>query len=84
MTYPYEYSKKEIELIEAMEFQDVASSPSTPPPLVYMWMAIQCFRENRNDNMSISVRNCLLAMEKAHLFGSVKRLTPEFDKLIEL
>lgn len=84
MSYPYEYSKKEIELIELLKFQDIASSPSTPPPLLYMWMGLQCFRDNRNDKISESVRNCLLAMEKSQLPGSVNRLTPEFDVLIQI
>ena len=82
MTYPYEYSDAEKRLITILKMEDVAMSPSQPPTLIFMWMAIQCFRDNRNDDVSTSVRNCLLEMEKAHTPGAIRRLTPEFDKLI--
>ena len=82
MTYPYEYSDAEKRLISTLKMEDVAMSPHQPPPLLFTWMAVQCFRDNRNDDVSTSVRNCLLAMEKAHTPGAICRLTPEFDKLI--
>lgn len=86
MTYPYEYSDKEKSLIEALKYQDVASSPSMPPPLLYNVMAVECFRHNRQDKVAESVRRCLLATEEATRKDGKKilRLTPEFDSLIDI
>lgn len=84
MNLPYEYSEKEVKLIETLQMIDIASSPSTPPPLMYMWMGLKCFREDRNDSISKSVRNCLLALDNCQISSAPKRLTPEFDNLITL
>ena len=86
MNYPYEYSEKEQKLIDALNYQDIAMNPSVPPPLLYNCMAVECFRRNANDKIEHSVRRCLLAMEDAsrkHPFQNIKRLTKEFDNLIE-
>lgn len=78
--YPYEYSEKEIQLIQVMKAEHYAQSPSLVPYLVYREMAIQCFRDKRNDFISESVYKCLIAQEK----NVPGRLTPEFDALIVL
>jgi hypothetical protein len=84
MNYPYEYSDKEKQLINALNYQDIASSPNLPPPLLYNVMAVECFRHNRQDKVAESVRNCLLAMEESSrkTGKQIYRLTPEFDALI--
>lgn len=84
MKLPYEYSLHEIALMKSLNMIDIAESPSTPPPLMYMWMGLKCFRENRNDKISDSVRRCLLALDNCQAKDSPKRLTPEFDSLIEI
>lgn len=78
--YPYEYSQKEIQLIETMKAEHFAMSPSLVPYLVYREMAIQCFRDKRNDFVSESIHRCLIAQE----MSKPSRLTPEFDALIVL
>jgi len=85
--YPYEYSEKEIKLIEALNYQDIASNPSVPPPLLYNCMAIECFRHNRQDKVFHSVRACLLSLEdsaRKYPQKGIFRLTKEFDDLIQL
>lgn len=84
--YPYEYSEKEKKLIASLKFEDIASSPSIVPALLYPMMAVECFRHNRQDNIANSVRKCLLAMEEATRKNGnhILRLTKEFDDLIEV
>ena len=77
-TLPYEYSEKEIGLMKELGVLDIASSPSQVPVLMYHIMALICFRDNRQDNVSDSVRRCLIACEN----NKTNRLTPEFDSLI--
>ena len=83
--YPYEYSDKEIQLIEAINFQDIAKNPNVPPTLLYNALAVECFRRNKNDNVENSVRRCLLALEDSCRRDSknpIFRGTKEFDDLI--
>jgi hypothetical protein len=80
MTYPYEYSAAEIKLIEVLNMQDIAMSNSMIPPMLYYSMAIECFRHNMNNEVSTSVRNCLLKLENPS--HGILRLTKEFDSLI--
>lgn len=79
MKYAYDYSAAEQRLIEALKMEQVAMNPCTPPIIMYHWMALACFRANRNDDVSASVRNCMLALETPQYTG---RGTSEFDKLI--
>ena len=79
MNYPYDYSDAEKRLIAALKMESVAMNPTCPPLIMYHWMALSCFRDNRNDDVSNSVRYCLHALETPLCNG---RGTPEFDKLI--
>lgn len=78
----YEYSENEVQLIKQLDLLIPANSPSLPPILLYQCMAIACFRDNRNDKVSDSVRRCLLELEKPK--NGLCRLTPEWDALISL
>lgn len=80
MKYAYEYSSKEVELIKALEMEDLLHSPSMVPHLVYRELAIACFRDPEIPVEIVqSVRRCFQALEKGQF-----RLTPEFDALIQL
>lgn len=79
MKYAYDYSPAECRLIAALNMEAVASNPHCPPLIMYHWMALACFRDNRNDNVSTSVRHCLRALETPM---QLVRGTDEFDKLI--
>ena len=79
MQYPYEYSEAEKRLIATLKMEQVAMNLATAPPLLYIFMAVACFRENRMDDVSTSVRNCLKALDTPF---SIVRGTPEFDQLI--
>lgn len=79
------YSDREWQLIDALNLRDVAESQSMTIPILYMTMAMQCFRENRNDVVSTSVRNCLRALDDGTTNDlAPHRLTPEYDALIVL
>jgi len=85
--YPYEYSEKEQKLIEELNYQSPAMNPCNAPTMLYNWLAIECFRTNRQDNVAESVRRCLLAMEastRTDTANLILRLTTEFDDLIIL
>jgi hypothetical protein len=86
MNYPYEYSEKEKQLISELKYEHIASNPYYVPALLYSVMAVECFRHNRQDKVSESVRNCLLAMEESYRNEGkqILRLTPEFDALITI
>lgn len=78
----YEYSDKEVKLIEALDLMDSARSRYVPPVLLYNCMAVACFRKALNNEVSDSARRCLLELEKP--MTGIPRLTPEFDALITL
>ena len=76
--FAYEYSEKELELINVMGMFDIAQSPHMPPVLLYREMSLQCFRAKIEGDIGESVRKCLFAVET----GDILRLTKEFDNLI--
>lgn len=80
------YSEKEMKLIAKLEMLDVMESKFIVPPLLYNMMAMKCFMDGRNDEISDSVRRCLIALSN-HTESNknpVYRLTQEFDDLIQI
>ena len=76
--FNFEYSEKELKLIKIMGFEDICHR--IEPNSLYNLMATKCFLDNICDNSSKSIRNCL----KALINSNIRRMTPEFDNLIEI
>ena len=71
------YSEQEIQLFKELKIDDIMHHE---PPVLYAQAIVACFMLNKNDNISDSIRRC----NKALVDGSPKRLTKEFNDLIEL
>ena len=77
------YSEKEQQLFTSLGYEDLMDVVDIPPTL-YNMAAMACFIENRTGKPVDSLRRCLRAIQGSYSEELIFRLTPEFDRLIDL